>query len=262
VDGIELARTELLRSFIPRVQIAVDPHAEVSRRGLALHASINAAGGLEDILRSNLGPRGTLKLLVSGSGELKLTKDGAVLLHNMEIIHPTAKIIARAATAQDDECGDGTTSVVLLVGEILRQAERPLVDGIHPRHLVDGIELARTELLRSFIPRVQIAVDRNDREQLGRAVRCALATKLSDDALVAHISDLVADAALIVHHDNEPIDLFMVEIVTIESRTAMHSSLVRGLVLDHGTRTRICQRIWRTRTCSPAMSRSSTRNLS
>ncbi|BAM79540.1 chaperonin containing TCP1, subunit 6a [Cyanidioschyzon merolae strain 10D] len=222
-------------SAAPAVKF-LNPHAEVSRRGLALHASINAAGGLEDILRSNLGPRGTLKLLVSGSGELKLTKDGAVLLHNMEIIHPTAKIIARAATAQDDECGDGTTSVVLLVGEILRQAERPLVDGIHPRHLVDGIELARTELLRSFIPRVQIAVDRNDREQLGRAVRCALATKLSDDALVAHISDLVADAALIVHHDNEPIDLFMVEIMTIESRTAMHSSLVRGLVLDHGTR--------------------------
>ncbi|KAF6000953.1 hypothetical protein CCYA_CCYA18G4617 [Cyanidiococcus yangmingshanensis] len=214
----------------------LNPNAEVSRRGLALHANINAAGGLEDILRSNLGPRGTMKLLVSGSGELKLTKDGAVLLHNMEIIHPTAKIIARAATAQDDECGDGTTSVVLLVGEVLRQAERPLVDGTHPRHLVDGIELARTELIRNFLPGVQTVVDRDDREQLWRVVRCALNTKLSDELVIAHLTDLVSDAALTVHRNGEPLDLFMVEIMAMESRTVMHSSLVRGLVLDHGAR--------------------------
>jgi T-complex protein 1 subunit zeta len=214
----------------------LNPHAEVSRRGLALHANINAAGGLEDILRSNLGPRGTMKLLVSGSGELKLTKDGAVLLHNMEIIHPTAKIIARAATAQDDECGDGTTSVVLLVGEILRQAERPLIDGTHPRHLVDGIELARAELIRNFLPAVQTTVERGDREQLCQAVRSAIGTKLSDEHVVAHFAELVTDAALTVHRDNEPLDLFMVEIMNMESRTVMHSSFVRGLVLDHGTR--------------------------
>ena len=63
---------------------------------------LNAAKGLQDVLRSNLGPRGTLKMLVGGAGQIKLTKDGNVLLHEMQIQHPTAIMIARNATAQDD----------------------------------------------------------------------------------------------------------------------------------------------------------------
>ena len=95
------------------------------------------------MLSSNLGPKGTLKLLVDGSGNLKLTKDGKVLLTEMQIQHPTAVMIARAATAQDEITGDGTTTVVLLVGELLKQAERFISEGVHPRVLVDGFELAR-----------------------------------------------------------------------------------------------------------------------
>ncbi len=65
-------------------------------------SQLNAAKGLQDVLRSNLGPRGTLKMLVGGAGQIKLTKDGNVLLHEMQIQHPTAIMIARNATAQDD----------------------------------------------------------------------------------------------------------------------------------------------------------------
>ena len=217
----------------------LNPQAEVSRRGLALHANINAAGGLEDILRSNLGPRGTLKLLVSGSGELRLSKDGAVLLQNMEIVNPTAKLIARTATAQDDEQGDGTTTVVLLTGELLRQAERYLVDGVHPRHLVDGVEAAREQLLQTYVPRVAIPLGDGGgvaREPLVRVARTALGTKLNDAALLHHYADMVVDAVRAVQRGAEPIDLFMVEVMSMESRSAMDSRLVRGLVLDHGTR--------------------------
>lgn len=80
--------------------------------------------------------------------QIKLTKDGNVLLREMQIQNPTAVMIARAATAQDDICGDGTTSVVLLVGELLKQADRYISEGLHPRVITDGYELAKVEALK------------------------------------------------------------------------------------------------------------------
>ena len=78
----------------------------------ALAANISMARGLQDVLRT----LGTTKMLVSGAGDIKLTKDGNVLLHEMQIQHPTASLIAKVATAQDDKRGDGTTSNVLIMG--------------------------------------------------------------------------------------------------------------------------------------------------
>lgn len=87
-------------------------------------------------------------MLVDGAGAIKLTKDGSVLLREMQIQNPTAVMIARAATAQDDICGDGTTSVVLLVGELLKQAHRFIEEGLHPRVITDGYEIAKDETLK------------------------------------------------------------------------------------------------------------------
>ena len=100
----------------------VNPNADVVKKGAAHMMNINAARGLQDVLKSNLGPKGTLKMLVGGAGDIKLTKDGNTLLHEMQIQNPTACMIARIATAQDDITGDGTTSAVLIVGEIMKQA--------------------------------------------------------------------------------------------------------------------------------------------
>lgn len=120
------ATQQLLRkSKMSAIQLA-NPNAEVARRGQALSININASLGLVDVVKTNLGPKGTIKMLVSGSGEIKTTKDGKVLLNEMQIQNPTASMIARAATAQDDVTGDGTTSNVLLIGELLKQAERYL----------------------------------------------------------------------------------------------------------------------------------------
>ncbi len=87
-------------------------------------------------------------VLISASIQIKLTKDGNVLLREMQIQNPTAVMISRAATAQDDICGDGTTSVVLLVGELLKQADRYISEGLHPRIITDGYEIAKTESLK------------------------------------------------------------------------------------------------------------------
>ena len=123
----------------------INPRADLLRKTSALNMNINAAKGLQEVLKSNIGPKGTLKMLVGGGGQIKITKDGYswikirnVLLHEMQIQHPTAAMIARTATAQDDQVGDGTTSNVLFIGELMKQSERHISEGIHPSIIVDG----------------------------------------------------------------------------------------------------------------------------
>lgn len=77
-----------------------------------------------------------------------------MLLREMQIQNPTAVMIARAATAQDDICGDGTTSVVLLVGELLKQADRYISEGLHPRVITDGFEIGKNEALKVILRRI------------------------------------------------------------------------------------------------------------
>ena len=86
-------------------------------------------------------------MLVDGAGQIKMTKDGKVLLSEMQIQNPTAAMIARTAVAQDEQVGDGTTSVVLLVGELLRQADRYISEGVHPTVIADGFDIAKKEAL-------------------------------------------------------------------------------------------------------------------
>jgi len=88
-----------------KAQNLVNPNAEIVASSQCLMVNVAAARGLQAVLKTNLGPRGTLKMLVGGAGQIKITKDGNVLLHEMQIQHPTAMMIARAATAMDDEVG-------------------------------------------------------------------------------------------------------------------------------------------------------------
>merc|ERR1711920_727624 len=125
----------------------VNQHAETMGAQAALFMNINAAKGLLEVMKTNLGPRGTIKMLVGGAGDIKLTKDGNVLLREMQIQNPTAVMIARTAVAQDDVTGDGTTSMVLFIGELMKQAEIILGEGVHPRIICEGFEMAKKATL-------------------------------------------------------------------------------------------------------------------
>lgn len=213
----------------------INPNAEVMRRPQALAVNVAAGKGLQDLLKTNLGPKGTLKMMVGGAGQIKLTKDGSVVLHEMQIAHPTAIMIARSATAQDDNVGDGTTSVVLLCGELLKQAERYLIEGLHPRTLADGFDLARDKAL-SFLDEFRVAHDfTDDREALINVARTSLRTKLRPE-LADHLTEIVTDAILCIRKPGKPIDLHMVERMHMVHRTDKDTRLVKGLVLDHGAR--------------------------
>ncbi|GAB1608414.1 T-complex protein 1 subunit zeta-like [Argonauta hians] len=212
---------------------SLNPKAEVARAAQALAVNISAAKGLQDVLRTNLGPKGTLKMLVSGAGDIKLTKDGNVLLHEMQIQHPTASLIARAATAQDDVTGDGTTSNVLLIGELLKQAEIFISEGLHPRHVTEGFNLAKTKAL-DVLEQMKIAREM-DRSTLIEVAKTSLFTKLHHK-LASNLAEQIVDAVLAIQQPNEAIDLHMVEMMEMKHKTDMDTALVRGIVMDHGAR--------------------------
>jgi len=211
----------------------LNPNAEVARAGQALQLNIGAAGGLQGVLRSNLGPKGTMKMLVSGSGDIKITKDGLVLLNEMQIQHPTASLIARAATAQDDITGDGTTSNVVLIGELLKQAYRRIEEGLHPRIVVDGFTHAKEKAL-DVLDKMKCPMP-VDRSLLTQVARTSLRTKVHAK-LADLLTEVVVDAVLAIKQEGKPIDLFMVEIMEMMHKTESDSKLVRGLVMDHGVR--------------------------
>lgn len=214
----------------------INPQADVIGKAQALAGNTSAAKSLADILKSNLGPKGTLKMLVGGAGQVKLTKDGKVLLDQMHIQHATALLIARTATAQDDVTGDGTTSSVLFIGELLRQAERYLQDGLHPRVLVEGFELARDatmDFLENF--KVELKEEKMTKETLVSIARSSLRTKVYEE-LADHLSDIVVAAIDCIHVPGKPIDLHMVEVMFMRHRSAMDSQYIDGIVLDHGSR--------------------------
>lgn len=212
---------------------SLNPKAEVARSTQALAINISAARGLQDVLKTNLGPKGTMKMLVSGAGDIKLTKDGNVLLHEMQIQHPTASLIAKVATAQDDITGDGTTSNVLIIGEMLKQADNYVQEGVHPRIITEGFEVAKKkalEVLDSF--RIDEKVTR---ERLLNVAHTSLSTKVHHK-MASQLTEIVVDAVLAVKTDNEPLNLHMVEIMEMQHKLDCDTTLVKGIVMDHGAR--------------------------
>ncbi|KAG8231252.1 hypothetical protein J437_LFUL005926 [Ladona fulva] len=211
----------------------LNPKAEFARAAQALAINITAARGIEDVMKTNLGPKGTMKMLVSGAGDIKITKDGNVLLHEMQIQHPTASMIARASTAQDDITGDGTTSTVLVIGELLKQADLYISEGVHPRILTEGFDLARVKTLE-ILDKIKINISA-DKESLVNVAQTSLRTKVHPKVADA-LAEVCVDAVLSVKQENKPLDLHMVEIMEMQRKTETETTLVRGLVLDHGTR--------------------------
>jgi len=178
----------------------LNPNAVVTKGNQALSINIGAARGLQEVLRTNLGLKGTIKMLVSGAGDIKLTKDGNVLPHEMQIQHPTAALIARTATAQDDITGDGTTSIVLLIAELLKQSERSLAEGLHPRILADGFDLGKQRALE-FLEKFKVKKDTLNRELLLNVARTSLRTKVHQK-LADSLTEIVTDAILTIRRPN------------------------------------------------------------
>merc|ERR1712183_338424 len=217
--------------------MGLNPKAEVARASQALAVNMAGARGIQDVLKTNLGPKGTMKMLVGGAGDIKITKDGNVLLHEMQIQHPTASLIARASTAQDDVTGDGTTSTVLLIGEFLKQAELYITEGLHPRVVTEGFEEAKKIALETLENMKINLTDEETRDILTKISSTSLHTKVHPK-IAKNLTDICVDSVLAIkpEQSGQDIDLHMIEIMEMQHRSEAESNLVKGLVMDHGGR--------------------------
>lgn len=189
-----------------------------------------AAKAVADVVRTSLGPRGMDKMIQDGKGQVLITNDGATILKQMEVIHPTARMLVEISKAQDIEAGDGTTSVVVMAGSLLRACQDLLAKGIHPASISDGFQVALTKAVEVIEGMAQ-PVDLNDRESLIKNAITSLSSKV-----VSQHSDLLApmavDAVLkIINKETDTnVDLRDICVSKKLGGTVDDSELIDGLV--------------------------------
>ncbi len=121
-----------------------------SRGREAQHGNITAAKVIAESIRSSLGPKGMDKMLADSFGDITITSDGRTILDEMDIQHPAAKMMVEVAKTQDNEAGDGTTSAVIIAGELLSKAEELIDKNIHPTIIIDGYRAAAEKALETL----------------------------------------------------------------------------------------------------------------
>ncbi len=195
--------------------------------------NIAAAKIVAEAIRSALGPKGLDKMLVDSFGDVVITNDGATILKEMEIQHPAAKFVVELAKVQDDEVGDGTTTVVIIAGELLKQAEELLSQDVHASIIVDGYRKA-TDYALDQLDKLAIQVDISDRAMLKESVR----TSMSSKVIAGHSQDLaeiVIDAALQVTVDEggkKVCDIDNIKVEKKKGESIKETELIKGIVLD------------------------------
>merc|ERR1711953_1135084 len=128
-------------------------------------SNINACAAIVDAIRTTLGPRGMDKLIVDNRGKATISNDGATIMKLLDVVHPAAKTLVDIAKSQDAEVGDGTTSVVILAGEFLKQCKSFIEEGVHPRVIIKSFRRA-TQLALEKIRELSVKIDKNNKEEL------------------------------------------------------------------------------------------------
>ena len=195
--------------------------------------NISAAKIIAEIVHTSLGPRGMDKMLVDSLGDVTITNDGATILKEIDVQHPAAKMLVEISKSTDNEVGDGTTSVVVLAGALLEQAESLLEQEVHPTIIVDGYRKAAKKA-KQFIKSIAQQVTPNDRPILLKIAKTALQTKMvrkeSDQ-----LSDLIVKAVLAVAQkegDNFTVDIDDIKVEKKAGGSIPDSSIIQGIVLD------------------------------
>ncbi|MBE6498553.1 MAG: thermosome subunit [Methanobrevibacter sp.] len=194
----------------------------------ALRMNITASKVLAGIVRTTLGPKGMDKMLVNSLGDITVTNDGATIMREMEINQPAARMLVETAKKQEDIVGDGTTSVVVIAGELLAKAEELLDDGIATSVVVKGFRNATAKAIELLN---DIAIDADDEETLKKVAVTAMSGKGSDYAK-DHLADLVVKAALRIEEDGKS-DIDNINIQRISGDAVEDSFLAEGIVIDN-----------------------------
>ena len=199
-------------------------------------SNINACEVVVDVLRTTLGPRGMDKLIRGSDGRVTISNDGATILRLLNVVHPAARLLVEVARSQDEEVGDGTTTVVLLAGELLRQAKAFIEDGVHPHTLIRTYRAAG-RLAAQRIQQVQVDVaalrtvgdtEAAAAEYQRTLERCA-STALNSKLIARHKHFFAGMAVEAVRTLDAELDLSMVGIKKVGGGSITDSFLVPGV---------------------------------
>jgi thermosome len=199
----------------------------------AQSAAIMVAKVIAETMRTSLGPRGMDKMLVDSFGDIVITNDGATILKEMDVEHPVAKMLVEVAKAQDEEVGDGTTTAVVLAGELLARAEELIEKEVHPSIVIEGYRKAAREAIK-ILDNIAVPVDPTKKDELAKIARTALVSKLVGE-YADFISKLVVDAVLKVAEKANGqwrVDLDDIKLEKKEYGSILDSRLIEGVVLD------------------------------
>jgi chaperonin GroEL (HSP60 family) len=188
--------------------------------------NIMAAKIIAEAIRSTLGPRGMDKMIVDSLGDITITNDGAAILDEIDVQHPAAKMIVEVAKTQDDMVGDGTTTAVVLSGELLKEAEELLEQNIHPTLIVSGYKKATQKALE-VLDKISQNVDLNDKETLKKVARTAMGSK-AVGAAREHFADIAVDAVKQIAEkrgEKWVVDIDNVQIVKKEGKSLQDTAL-------------------------------------
>jgi thermosome len=195
--------------------------------------NILAAKTIAEAIRSSLGPRGMDKMLVDSFGDVTITNDGATILKEIDVEHPAAKMLVEVAKAQDEEVGDGTTSSVILAGELLKRAEKLLDQKIHPTVITEGFRKASSKALE-ILDSIAMPIDPKDKEMLKKAAKTSMSSKIISEYSDL-ISDIVVDACLAVSEEIEgktQVDLDRIQIQKKDGAALDETQFISGIILD------------------------------
>merc|ERR1719250_433252 len=181
-----------------------------------LLSNITSCQIIADAVRTTLGPRGMDKLIVNAKGEATISNDGATIMKLLEIVHPAAKTLVDIAKSQDAEVGDGTTSVVILAGEFLKQCKPFVEEGVHPRIVIRSFRKA-TALALAKINEISIKIDKNNATEYRALLEKCAATSMSSKLIHQqkdYFSKLVVDAVMMLDEQTLPLNMIGIKKVT------------------------------------------------
>ncbi len=204
------------------------------RRGReAQRNNIMAARIIGEVLRTTLGPRGMDKMLIDSLGDITITNDGAAILDEVDVEHPAAKMMVEVAKTQDDMVGDGTTTAVVLAGELLKRAEELIDQNIHPLIVVSGYRKAAQGAVE-LLEREGIPVDIDDRATMRKVALTSMGSK-AVGAAKETLADIAIDAVKQIAEkrgDRWIADIDNIQITKKEGKSLFDSQLIKGIIID------------------------------
>jgi thermosome len=217
---------------VPVLVLKEGTSRKTGREAMALNFMV--AKAIAETVKTTLGPRGMDKMLIDSLGDITITNDGATILDEMDVQHPVAKLMVEIAKAQDDEVGDGTTTVVVLTGELIKEAEKLLEKNIHPTVIVAGYKKALEEAER-ILRRIAVKVDINDFEMLKKVAMTSIRGK-AVAAFREYLAEIAVKAAKQVAEEKDGkivanVDDY-VQLVKKKGGSFLDTQLVYGVIVD------------------------------